>query len=83
MYGCLKNKNSGNANDKPTVNKVNRHIHFSLMLYFLDSLNIKIIKTKHEIKKSTAKKVDIEFVNNKSINNPKSNPFSFKNFTKK
>lgn len=53
------------------------------MLYFLDSLNIKMIKTKHEIKKSTAKKVDIEFINNKSINNPKSNPFSFKNFTKK
>ena len=56
-----------------------RHIHFSLMLYFLDSLNINTEKTMHEIKKSTAKKVEIEFVNNKSPNNLKSKPFSLKN----
>ena len=83
MYGCLKNKNNGSANDKPTVNKVNRHIHFSFMSYFFASLNVKMIKTTHEMRKSTAKKVDIELANNKSTNNPISNPFSFKNFTKK
>jgi hypothetical protein len=43
-------------------------IHFSLLLYFRDSLNINTKKTTHEIKKSTAKTADIVLVNNNSIN---------------